>query len=120
MASCACSTIFDTRCFSGDGAPGAMGALSAPLNALADLLYVGADLIAVAAVRSQPVNHRAAREQFGQWIAGLPEPEKTALLSGSAAEAKSRTVAVLLDEVERRERQRGARAGRREPQARSA
>jgi hypothetical protein len=125
--------------------PPGLGALNAPLNALADFLYVGADLIAVAAVRSQPVNDRAAREQFGQWIAGLPESEKTALLSrlaidnehglraellrryhhtrptvGSAAEVKSRTVAVLLDEVERRERQRVARAGRRDPQRRSA
>ncbi len=125
--------------------PPGLGALSAPLKALADFLYVGADLIAVAAVRSQPVNDRAAREQFGQWIAGLPESEKTALLSrlaidnehglraellrryhhtrptvGSATVMKSRTVAVLLDDVERRERQRVARAGRREPQRRSA
>jgi hypothetical protein len=125
--------------------PPGLGALSAPLKALADFLYVGADLIAVAAVRSQPVNDRVAREQFGQWIAGLPESEKAALLSrlaidnelglraellrryhrtrptvGSATVAKSRTVAELLDEVELRERQRLARAGRRQPQRRSA
>src|SRR5713101_8631096 len=124
--------------------PPGLGALSAPLKALADFLYVGADLIAVAAVRSRPVNDRAAREQFGHWIAGLPESEKTTLLSlaienehglraellrryrrarpmvGSAKVVKSRTVAVLLDEVERRERQRVARAGRREPRRRSA
>jgi hypothetical protein len=125
--------------------PPGLGALSAPLEALADFLYVGADLIAVAAVRSQLMNDRAAREQLGQWIAGLPESEKTALLSrlaidnehglraellrryhhtrptvGSATVVKSRTVAVLLDEVERRERQRVARAGKREPQRRSA
>jgi hypothetical protein len=125
--------------------PPGLGALSAPLKALADFLYVGVDLIAVAAVRSQPTNDKAARAQFGQWIAGLPESEKTALLSrlaidnehglraellrryqharptvGSATVAKSRTVAELLDEVERRERQRVARAGRREPQRRSA
>jgi hypothetical protein len=61
--------------------PPGLGALSEPLKALADFLYVGADLIAVAAVRSQPRNDRVAREQFGQWIAGLPESEKTALLS---------------------------------------
>jgi hypothetical protein len=125
--------------------PPGLGALSAPLKALADFLYVGADLIAVAAVRSQPTNDGVAREQFGQWIAGLPESEKTALLSrlaidnehglraelfrryrhtrptvGSAPVVKPRTVAVLLDEVERRARQRVARAGRREPQRRSA
>jgi hypothetical protein len=124
--------------------PPGLGALSAPLKALADFLYVSADLIAVAAVRSQPVNGRAAREQFGQWIAGLPESEKTALLSrlaidnehglraellrryhharptvGSARVMKSRTVAVLLDDVERRERQRVARAGRCEPRRRT-
>jgi len=125
--------------------PPGLGALSAPLKALADFLYVGAELIAVAAVRSQPTNDRVAREQFRQWIAGLPESEKTALLSrlaidnehGLRAEllrryhhtrptvdsptaAKSRTVAELLDEVERRERQRLAREGRREPRRRSA
>ncbi len=125
--------------------PPGLGALSAPLKALADFLYVGAELIAVAAVRSQPVNDRVAREQFGQWIAELPESEKTALLSrlaidnehglraelvrryhhtrptvGSTTVMKSRTVAVLLDEVERRERQCLAREGRREPQRRSA
>src|SRR5260370_19397460 len=61
--------------------PPGLGALSAPLKALADFLYVGADLIAVAAVRSQPTNDRVAREQFGQWIARLPEPGKTALVS---------------------------------------
>jgi len=108
-------------------------------------LYVGAELIAVAAVRSQPTNDRVAREQFRQWIAGLPESEKTALLSRLAVDnehglraellrryhhtrptvdsptaAKSRTVAELLDEVERRERQRLAREGRREPRRRSA
>jgi hypothetical protein len=124
---------------------GDRGVLSAPLKALADFLYVGAELIAVAAVRSQPTNDRVAREQFRQWIAGLPESEKTALLSrlaidnehGLRAEllrryhhtrptvdsptaAKSRTVAELLDEVERRERQRLAREGRREPRRRSA
>ena len=125
--------------------PPGLGVLSAPLKALADFLYVGAELIAVAAVRSQPTNDRVAREQFRQWIAGLPESEKTALLSrlaidnehGLRAEllrryhhtrptvdsptaAKSRTVAELLDEVERRERQRLAREGRREPRRRSA
>jgi hypothetical protein len=125
--------------------PPGLGALSAPLKALADFLYVGPELIAVAAARSQPVNDRAAHEQFGQWIAGLPDSEKSALLRrlaidnehglraellrryhhtrppvGSATVVKSRTVAVLLDEVERRERQRVARAGRREPQRRSA
>jgi hypothetical protein len=86
-----------------------------------------------------------AREQFGQWIAGLPESEKTALLSrlaidneqGLRAEllrryqhtrppissptvTKSRAAGELLDEVERRERQRVAGARRREPQRRSA
>jgi hypothetical protein len=85
------------------------------------------------------------RKNKTQWIAGLPESEKTALLSrlaidnehGLRAEllrryhhtrptvdsptaAKSRTVAELLDEVERRERQRLAREGRREPRRRSA
>jgi hypothetical protein len=108
-------------------------------------LYVGADLIAISAVRSQPTNDAVARKQFGQWIAGLSESEKTALLSrfaidnelglraellrrhhhtrptvGSPTVAKSRTVAELLDEVERRERQRAARVGTREPQRRSA
>ncbi len=122
--------------------PPGLGALSASLKALADFLYLDADLISVAAARSQVMNGKAAPRQFKRWIAGLPESEKTALLSrlaidhehglraellrryhhthptvGSATVVKSRTVAEFLDEVERRERQRVARAGRRKVRA---
>ena len=117
--------------------PPGMGALSAPLKALAQFLYIREDLIQVAAARSQPVNEEATLRQFERWIAALPESEKTALLcrlaiaderglraelrarfhgtrpAHSAASKKSRTVSELLEELQQRERQRARRTGRR-------
>jgi hypothetical protein len=78
---------------------------------------------------------QALHRPLTRWIAGLPESEKIALLcrlatdheygaellrrfhsthltAGSATAEKSRTVAALLDEVERRERHSAARAGK--------
>jgi hypothetical protein len=76
--------------------PPGLGALSAPLKALADFLYVGTDLITVAAARSGPLNDKAARRQFERWIAGLPESEKTALLCRFATDDERGLRAELL------------------------
>lgn len=113
--------------------PPGIGALSAPLKALAHFLYIGADLIQVAAAGSQPMNEKATLRQFERWIAALPESEKTALLyrlaiadegglraelrarfhstrpAHAAASKKSRTVSELLEKLERREQQRAGR-----------
>jgi hypothetical protein len=62
-------------------------------------LYVGADLIAISAVRSQPTNDAVARKQFGQWIAGLSESEKTALLSRFAIDNELGLRAELLGAI---------------------
>jgi hypothetical protein len=119
--------------------PPGLGKLTASLQALANFLYVGADLITVAAARSQPMNGKATRKQLEAWIAGFPESEKTALLCRLATDEehglraellrrfhsarlagrstpvkKSRTVAALLDEAEQRERQPAVRAGKRD------
>jgi hypothetical protein len=110
--------------------PPGLGALSAPLKALADFLYIGTDLITAAAARSEPINDKTARRQLERWIAGLSESDKTALLcrlangeehalraellrrfhnvrlaeTRSTTVRKTRTVAELMDEVERRRR----------------
>jgi hypothetical protein len=110
--------------------PPGLGALSAPLKALADFLYIGTDLITAAAARSEPINGKTARRQLERWIAGLSESDKTALLcrlangeehalraellrrfhnvrlaeTRSTTVRKTRTVAELMDEVERRRR----------------
>ena len=103
---------------------------SAPLKALADFLYVGADLIQVAAERSQPMDQNATRRRLERWVATLSDSEKTALLrrlvtedgrsvraellrrfqnvsrvSRPASAEKPRTVGALLDESEVRTRQ---------------
>jgi hypothetical protein len=108
--------------------PPGLGALSAPLKALADFLYIGTDSIAAAAARSKPVNRKATRRQLEIWIADLSESDKTALLcrlangdepglraellrrfhdvrltkTRSATVRKTRTVGALMDEIERR------------------
>jgi hypothetical protein len=121
--------------------PPGMATLSAPLKALADFLYVSADLIQVAAERSQPMDQKATRRQLERWVAPLSNSEKTALLcrlmtedgrsvraellrrfrnvsrvSRPASAEKPRTVGALLDEVEGRARQAVNRVGKRKRQ----
>jgi hypothetical protein len=118
--------------------PPGMTMLSAPLTALADFLYVSADLIQVAAERSQPMDQRATRRQLERWVATLSDSEKTALLcrlvieeggnvrtdllqrfrnasrvSRPTSVEKPRTVGALLDEVEGHARQAVNRVGKR-------
>jgi hypothetical protein len=117
--------------------PPGLGALSAPLKALADYLYIGTDLITAAAARSARMNDQATHRQLEGWIAGLCESDKTALLcrlangdepalraelvrrfhharrteTRSTTVRKPRTVAELIDEVEQRRRlPKGAKA----------
>jgi hypothetical protein len=115
-----------------------MTTLNAPLKALADFLYVSADLIQVAAVRSQPMDQKATRRRLERWVATLPDSEKTALLCRLVAEEgrsvraemlqrfsnanrvshpasadSPRTVGALLGEVEGRARQAMSRVGKR-------
>jgi hypothetical protein len=110
--------------------PPELGALSAPLQALADFLYIGTDLVTAAASRSEPKNDKATHRQLERWIAGLSESDKTALLcrlangdepvlraelvrrfhhagrteTRSTTVRKPRTVAELIDEVDQRRR----------------
>jgi hypothetical protein len=107
-----------------------LGALSAPLQALADFLYIGTDLITAAAARSEPMNDKATRRQLEVWISGLSESNKTVLLcrlangdeqalraellrrfhrerlieTRSTTVRKPRTVGELINEVEQRRR----------------
>jgi len=61
--------------------PPGLSELSASLQALADFLRLGDDLIAVAAEGSPLLKESAAsRDALGQWIAGLTTAEKDALL----------------------------------------
>ena len=110
--------------------PPGMTTLSAPLKALADFLYVSADLIQVAAVRSQPMDQKVTRRRLERWVETLPDSEKTALLcrlvteegrsvraemlqrfsnanrvSRPASAERPQTVGALLGEVEGRARQ---------------
>jgi hypothetical protein len=119
--------------------PPGMATLSAPLKVLADFLYVSADLIQVAAARSEPMDKQVARRRLERWVAALPDSEKSALLyrfateEGRGARAdllqrfrnasrvsrpttveKSRTVGALLDEAERRAHQAAKRGGKRD------
>jgi hypothetical protein len=107
-----------------------MATLSAPLKALANFLYVSADLIQVAAERSQPMDQKAPRRRLERWVSTLSDSEKTALLcrlvtedgrsvgaellrrfrnvsrvSRPASAEKPRTVGTLLDEVDGRAHQ---------------
>jgi hypothetical protein len=110
--------------------PPGLGALSAPLKALADFLYIGTDLITAAAARSEPMNDKAARRQLELWISDLSESNKTVLLcrlangdehalraellrrfhrarlaeTRSTTVRKPRTSGELIDEVEQRKR----------------
>jgi hypothetical protein len=118
--------------------PPGMTTLSAPLKALADFLYVSADLIQVAAVRSQPMDQKVTRRRLERWVATLPDSEKTALLcrlvteegrsvraemlqrfrnanrvSRPVSAEKPRTVGALLDEVEGCARRAVNRIGKR-------
>jgi len=119
--------------------PPGMATLSAPLKVLADFLYVGADLIQVAAARSEPMGQKVARRRLERWVAALPDSEKSALLYRFATEEgrgvradllqrfrntshdsrpatveRSRTVGALLDEAERRAHQPAKRVGKRD------
>lgn len=118
--------------------PPGMTTLSAPLKALADFLYVGADLIQVSAIRSQPMDQKMTRRRLARWVTTLPDSEKTALLcrfvtedgrsvraemlqrfrnanrpSRPASAEKPRTVGALLGEVEGRAHQAMNRVGKR-------
>src|SRR5882762_388313 len=66
--------------------PPGMATLSAPLKVLADFLYVSADLIQVAAARSEPMDQKVARRRLERWVAALPGSEKTARLCRFATE----------------------------------
>lgn len=118
--------------------PPGMTTLSAPLKALADFLYVSADLIQVAAMRSQPMDQKMTRRRLERWVTTLPESEKTALLcrlvteegrsvraemlqrfrnanrpSRPTSAQKPRTVGALLGEAEGRAHQAMNRVGKR-------
>ncbi len=61
--------------------PPGLSELSASLQALADFLRLGDDLIAVATEGNAPLKENAAsRDALGRWVAGLTVDEKDALL----------------------------------------
>ena len=60
--------------------PPGLGKLSGPLRAFAEFLRIDQDLIAVASAASAPLIELNLGENFEQWVAALPEAERTALL----------------------------------------
>jgi len=126
--------------------PAGLGSLSAPLQAIADFLEIGEDLIAVAAGASPPAEE-PSHDGLAEWIASLPATEKdsflTMLADGEGALAQAlllrhfradaagpttghsspgRTAAELLEAAETRaeERKKAEEQRRREAQAREA
>jgi hypothetical protein len=60
--------------------PAGLGELSAPLHALMEFLGIDEDLVEVAATASALLRVGPSREEFAEWIQGLPEKEKNDLL----------------------------------------
>lgn len=103
--------------------PPGLGRLTPPLEAFADFLRIDGDLIAVAAERSPERDEAAFRKDFQQWLATLPETDKTAFLIRLAAGGEPYLRAELLRRY-RGERQPqgsgGARGSRSVAQLRAA
>jgi hypothetical protein len=60
--------------------PPGLRKLSGPLRAFADFLRIDQDLIEVASAASAPLTELSLGEDFEQWVAALPDAERTALL----------------------------------------
>lgn len=76
--------------------PPGLGRLTAPLEAFADFLRIDGDLIVVAAERSPERDEAACRKDLEQWLATLPETDKTAFLVRLAAGGEPHLRAELL------------------------
>jgi len=117
--------------------PAGLGRLNGPLRAVVDFLSIDEDLLAEAATASPALEQADGQRDMADWIAGLPDAEKNALLlrvadgEGSYVQASlqrgfrasqpkteaspgRRTVAELLDAAEARRTAREAAKAERE------
>lgn len=68
--------------------PTGLAELTDALRALIDFLHIDEDLVAAAAAGSPPTSSRNSPADLADWIAAMPESEKTALLVRFASEEK--------------------------------
>jgi hypothetical protein len=76
--------------------PPGLGALTAPLNAFAEFLRLGKDLLAAAAAGSPAHAEAVSDADLARWVAALPESEKTAWLLRLASGQEAHLRAELL------------------------
>jgi len=76
--------------------PPGLGTLTSPLRAFAEFLRLDPDLVAAAATGSAAQPQAASEAEISQWVAALPESEKTAWLMRLASGQESHLRAELL------------------------